>query len=221
MNSTAWERWENQGIAARTTFWRATPKPGNFSKIKVPKSLLTTIVFQCLLVLVVDSVGDRMGILQQTVLRSRTSLASRAAAIGSATTKATSSDGGSDNRSEEQPEAKPEGNLVPTKRRLRRHSRGRWGRTPSHEGSGRLRSSPGLGRWVRSSHVTPSRTTMACERRYEFFAISSRSTPTGSASKQVLDLHALERDLLESVESDQERPGGSRHRGLLGIARDY
>ena len=39
--------------------------------------------------------------------------------------------------------------------------------------------------------------------------------------QQVLDLHALERDLLESVESDQERPGGSRHRGLLGIARDY
>ena len=97
----------------------------------------------------------------QTVLRSRTSLASRAAAIGSATTKATSSDGGSDNRSEEQPEAKPEGNLVPTKRRLRRHSRGRWGRTPSHEGSGRLRSSPGLGRWVRSSHVTPPQTNMA------------------------------------------------------------
>ena len=161
MNSTAWERWENQGIAARTTFWRATPKPGNFSKIKVPKSLLTTIVFQCLLVLVVDSVGDRMGILQQTVLRSRTSLASRAAAIGSATTKATSSDDGSDNRSEEPPEAKPEGNLVPTKRRLRRHSRGRWGRTPSHEGSGRLRSSPGLGRWVRSSHVTPPQTNMA------------------------------------------------------------
>ena len=156
MNSTAWERWENQGIAARTTFWRATPKPGNFSKIKVPKSLLTTIVFQCLLVLVVDSVGDRMGILQQTVLRSRTSLASRAAAIGSATTKATSSDGGSDNRSEEQPEAKPEGNLVPTKRRLRRHSRGRWGRTPSHEGSGQA-----LG-WAAGSgltnHVTPPQT---------------------------------------------------------------
>ena len=154
MNSTAWERWENQGIAARTTFWRATPKPGNFSKIKVPKSLLTTIVFQCLLVLVVDSVGDRMGILQQTVLRSRTSLASRAAAIGSATTKATSSDGGSDNRSEEQP--------------------GEVGWVgPKPRG---VRSSPGLGRCVRSSHVTPPQTTMASGPASEPPSLQARDT---------------------------------------------